>query len=191
MAERTYSSRTLSHDAMLDPRVLDPGQELVNHGDLSDDELAQVVRLMVALRAWREAEQRISLDSRSRMHLNETDMKALRFLIGAKAQHLQVTAGALSDHLGISTAATTKLLDRLAAAGHIERSPHPRDRRALTISITDRTHEEVRDSVGRQHARRYEAAVRLTAEEREVVIRFLQDVSGEPAPTEPPGPASA
>lgn len=166
-------------EAMLDPRILDPREELVSYHDLSDDEIAQIVRLLTAMREWREVEQRLSLQSRSDMRLNETDMRALRFLIAAKNQHQPVTAGALSEHLGISTASTTKLLDRLTAAGHIERAPHPTDRRAITVTITQHTHEQVRESVGRRHARRFEAAARLTPGEREVVIRFLRDLAAD------------
>ena len=79
--------------------------------------------------------------------------------------------------MNISTASTTKLLDRLAAAGHVTRSPHPTDRRALMITITERTHEQVRDTVGRTHARRFDVAARLTPAERETVIGFLNDLS--------------
>lgn len=162
---------------MLDPRILDPHEELVSYRDLADEEVSQIVRLLTAMREWREVEQRDSVESRGRMHLNETDMRALRFLIAAKNQGQAVTAGALSAHLGISTASTTKLLDRLAASGHIARAPHPTDRRAITVTITPHTHEEVRESVGRRHARRFEVAARLSPDERDVVIRFLRDLA--------------
>jgi hypothetical protein len=46
------------------------------------------------------------------------------------------------------------------------------------VTIAKRTHEQVRDTVGRTHARRFEVAARLTPDEREVVIRFLNDLSG-------------
>ena len=165
---------------MLDPRVIDPRQELVDYSAMDESEIGQIVRLLSGMRRWRESEQAISLESRSHMRLNETDMQALRFLIVSKNQGVIVTAGNLTDYLKISTASTTKLLDRLAAAGHIERSPHPTDRRALAITITQSTHERVRETVGRTHARRFEAASRLNPEEREVVIRFLEDLSGAP-----------
>ncbi|MFM9597038.1 MarR family winged helix-turn-helix transcriptional regulator, partial [Streptomyces scabiei] len=42
----------------------------------------------------------------------------------------------IAGHLGISTASTTKLLDRLTASGHVERRPHPHDRRARIVVIT-------------------------------------------------------
>lgn len=177
MAEPRNHARRVA-DTMLDPRVIDPDQQLVDYSTMSEAEIAQVMRVLVGIREWREAEQRISLQSRNNMRLNETDMKALRFLVVSKNQGIIVTPGALAAFLKISSASTTKLLDRLARAGHIDRSPHPTDRRALMITITQRTHEQVRDTVGRTHARRFDAAKRLTPQEREVVIRFLHDLSG-------------
>ncbi|HEY0258589.1 MAG TPA: MarR family transcriptional regulator [Lacisediminihabitans sp.] len=165
-------------EAMLDPRILDPHQELVDYSGLDEAEIAQVVRVLLGIRRWREAEQAVSFRSRNSLDLNETDMKALRFLVASKNQDVVVTPGALAEHLNISTASTTKLLDRLAAAGHIERSPHPTDRRAKMITITKQTHEQVRETIGRTHARRFDAAARLTPAERETVIRFLEDLSG-------------
>lgn len=162
---------------MLDPRIIDPNNELVDHAALGEDEVAQIVRVLVGMRRWREAETALSVQSRNHMRLNETDMKALRYLVMAKNQNVVATPGLLAEHLNISTAATTKLLDRLAAAGHIERSPHPTDRRAVMVTITQRTHEEVRDTVGRSHARRFDVAARLSPDEREVVIRFLNNLS--------------
>jgi DNA-binding MarR family transcriptional regulator len=164
-------------NAMLDPRVIDPHQELVAYADLSEDEIAQVVRVLAAVRRWREAEQEVRFRSRTDMKLGETDMAALRYLVALKNQETIATPKMLADHLGISTASTTKLLDRLAVAGHIERSPHPTDRRALMIKITQRTHEQVRDSVGRLHAHRWKVAVDMSSRERETVIRFLDRLS--------------
>ena len=107
------------------------------------------------------------------MRLNETDMKALRYIIASMNADVAVTAGALSEHLHISTASTTKLLDRLEKAGHIARKPHPTDRRAVTVEITEDTHRQVRKTMGLQHARRFEVAKALSPSEREIVVRFL------------------
>jgi DNA-binding MarR family transcriptional regulator len=169
--------------SLLDPRVIDPHQELVRHDDLSEEELLQIVRVLTSIRQWREAEQKLSFESRTHMKLNETDMKALRYIIASMNAEVAVTAGALSEHLHISTASTTKLLDRLERAGHIERKPHPTDRRAVTVEITEETHREVRRTMGLQHARRFEVARRLPPAEREVVIRFLTELSDSIAPT--------
>ncbi len=169
----------LSHveGAILDPRVVDPKQELVDYSGMDEGEIDQIVRVLQSIRHWREAEQRMSLSSRNHMRLNENDMKALRFLVICKNQGLVATPGSLSEYLDISSASTTKLLDRLEDAGHIERSPHPSDRRALMITITQKTHQRVHDTVGRTHARRFDVAAQLTPDEREIVIRFLDDLS--------------
>lgn len=174
--------------SLLDPRVIDPRQELVRHDDLSEPELEQVVRVLTAIRDWREAEQKLSFESRSKMKLNDTDMKALRYIIASANADVAVTAGVLSEHLHISTASTTKLLDRLERAGHIERRPHPTDRRAVTVAITEETHREVRRIMGMQHAHRFEVAKALTGDEREVVIRFLTELAATPEPTPEPEP---
>ncbi|WP_349897825.1 MarR family winged helix-turn-helix transcriptional regulator [Parafrigoribacterium soli] len=171
---------------ILDPRVVDPKQELVDYSGMDDAEISQIVRVLQSIRRWREAEQRMSLSSRNHMKLNENDMKALRFLVICKNEGLIATPGNLAEHLAISSASTTKLLDRLTAAGHIERSPHPSDRRALMITITQHTHEQVRDTVGRTHARRFDVAADLTPDEREVVIRFLDNLSNTTEVQEPP-----
>lgn len=172
--------------SMLDPRVIDPRQELVRHDDLTEVDLERVVVLLTALRSWREAEQKLSFDSRSKMKLNDTDMKALRYIIASANADVAVTAGALSEHLHISTASTTKMLDRLERAGHIERRPHPTDRRAVTVAITEETHREVRRVMGAQHAHRFEVAKGLNSDEREIVIRFLTDLAAIPQLPEDP-----
>lgn len=171
--------------SMVDPRVIDPRQELVRHDDLDEHELAQIVRLLSAMRAWREAEQRLSFESRSALKLNDTDMKALRYIIASVNADVAVTAGALAEHLHISTASTTKLLDRLERAGHVVRRPHPTDRRAVTVEITPETHRRVRATMGLQHARRFEVARALSPADREVVTRFLTELAATTVVTVP------
>ena len=163
---------------MLDPRVIDPSQELVKRATMDDAEVDSVVSVLAALRAWSDAELKMSRASQEHMKLNATDMKALRFLMASRNTDAVVTPGLLAETLQISTASTTKLLDRLEKAGHIKRSPHPTDRRALMITVTDSTRTEARETVGRLHARRFEAAARLSPDERAVVVRFLTDLSG-------------
>jgi DNA-binding MarR family transcriptional regulator len=163
--------------SMMDPRVMDPDQELVRRAGLADGDVEQVVGVLEALRRWRETERRMSEASRRYMKLGETDMRALRFIIAMQNHGRVVTPGAIAEHLGITTASTTKLIDRLAAGDHVRRFPHPSDRRSLAIEVTDETRRVARESVGRSHARRFDAAARLTPRERETVTRFLDDLA--------------
>lgn len=157
----------------------DPLGLLIDRSGVSAEDIHQIGELMNSLGALREAEQRLSEASRRYMRLNETDMRALHFLVVCAHRGHLATPGEIAKHLNISTASTTKLLDRLERGGHITREPHPSDRRALTISITPETHRAARETVGRQQSRRFYAAARLSAGERETVIRFIRDMTDE------------
>ena len=156
-----------------------PAGELIDHSDLSEEDVEQISRLMQALGNLRNVERQLSEGSAKYMALNETDMRALHFLIVCENSSEVVTPSRITQHLGISPATTTKLLDRLEKAGHITRSPHASDRRATEIRITAETRRSAYETVGAQQARRFHAAARLTSEEREVVISFLHDMAEE------------
>ena len=169
----------LTHAAIYDVDAADPRSTLIDRTGVEPEALRQIAVLMGALGDLREAEQRLSQASRRYMRLNETDMRALHYLIVCANRGVIATPSGIAGHLGISTASTTKLLDRLEKGGHIVRSPHPTDRRALAISITEETRQAAMETVGRQQAKRFYAAARLTADERDVVIRFLADMTAE------------
>lgn len=157
----------------------DPHSELLDRSGMAEEELDQIDDLMSALAHLRSAERELTEASLKFMRLNETDMKALHFLIACEHQGIIVTPSAIAAHLGISSASTTKLLDRLEKGGHVRRQTHPSDRRALAISIEPATHTAAVRTVGAQQARRFHAARRLTAAERDVVIGFLDDMARE------------
>ncbi|WP_426005503.1 MarR family winged helix-turn-helix transcriptional regulator [Paenarthrobacter sp. NyZ202] len=157
----------------------DPGRELVDRARLTDADIQQINQVIAALGRLRDAEQRLSEASMKYMKLNQSDMRALHYLIVSANSGVIATPGAIAAHLHISTASTTKLLDRLERAGHIVREAHPSDRRALAISITPETHEAAMRTVGLKQARRFLAAARLSPSERATVIRFLEDMADE------------
>lgn len=169
----------LVHSAIYDVEASDPRSVLIDRSGVPPEELKQIARVMESLAGLREAEQALSQASRRYMRLNETDMRALHYLIVCANRNLVATPGGIAHHLGVSTAATTKLLDRLEQGGHIMRAPHPTDRRALEITITAETRHAAMETVGRQQAKRFYSAARLTPAERETVIRFLTDMTEE------------
>lgn len=163
-------------------RANDPDNSWTPTEGLTDEEVEHISELMNALGHLRTTERQLSEASRQYMKLKETDMRAIHYLILCANNGTVATPGAIARHLGISAASTTKLLDRLQAGGHITRTPHPEDRRALAIRVTTATHQSAVETVGRQQAKRIHAAARLTRAEREVVIRFLQDMTAEISP---------
>lgn len=172
-------SRSAAWSAVYTVAASDPHGELIDQSQLSAEDLAQIDELMRALAHLRSAETALSEASRQYMKLNETDMRALHFLIVCANQGTVATPGAIAAQLGISSASTTKLLDRLQKGGHIRREPHPSDRRALAIQIRPETRNAAMRTVGAQHAGRFRAAQRLSAHERAVVIGFLEDMASE------------
>ncbi len=157
----------------------DPDSQLIDRSALSDADIAQINRMMVAMGNLREAEDQLTDASTRYMKLNKTDMRALHFLIVCQHRDQLATPGDIATHLGITTASTTKLLDRLEKGGHITREPHPSDRRALVVRVTPETHRSAMNTVGRQQAKRFEVAAARTPDEREVIISFLEDTSAE------------
>ncbi|CAG7608192.1 MarR family winged helix-turn-helix transcriptional regulator [Leucobacter soli] len=162
----------------------DPESVLVDRSELPQADIAQIGRLMTALADLRAAEQAVADASEAYMKLSRQDMRALHYLIVAKNRREVATPSMIAGHLGISAASTTKLLDRLEKGGHVVRRLHPTDRRAFAIEVTAETEDAAMRTVGRQHAKRFSSAARLTTEEREVVIRFLADMTAEIALTD-------
>lgn len=165
--------------AIYDLDSSDPESRLIDRTGVTAEVMREIGELMNSLGRLRDAEKALSDVSAKYMKLNQTDMRALHFLIVCANRGTIATPGAIAEHLEVSTASVTKLLDRLERGGHITREPHPTDRRALAISITPKTHAAAMDTVGRQQAKRFHAAARLTSAEREVVTRFVNDMADE------------
>lgn len=146
---------------------------------LSPADISQIDAVMAALSWLRAAEEELSEASLSAMQLGRTDMRALHFLMVSEGSGTLTTPSMIAQALGISTASTTKLLDRLEEAGHIRRSSHPTDRRALVITIEPSARRSAMRTVGTIHARRVTAARRLSPEERAIVTGFLEDMAAQ------------
>lgn len=157
----------------------DPQGKLIDFSSVAPQDLEEISSLMQALGHLREMEKAVAEASAKYMGLNETDMRALRYIMVCENQNTVVTARDISKFLSVSAASTTKLLDRLEHGGHIARQPHPSDRRALQINVTPETRRAAYETVGKHQARRFHAAARLTSREREVVTRFLKDMTQE------------
>jgi DNA-binding MarR family transcriptional regulator len=142
--------------------------------------------VLAALRGFREADAAMRESARAQLAVNETDLVAIRHLIRGEARSTPVTPKDLSTYLGISSAATAKLLARLSRTGHIRREAHAVDGRVQLIFATTAAHREVRRALGSVHARMFAAAEDLDPAECGAVIRFLRAVAGAMAV---PGPA--
>ncbi len=135
-----------------------------------------MLHLLQAVRAFSDAMDRMHGRMKDDMDMNASDLSALRMLIMREQRGQSVSPHDVAQHLKISTASTTKLLDRLTASGHVQRRAHPRDGRARVIVLT----EESRRTFFRHFGERLQAmrrvADRYTDDELAVIARFLAEL---------------
>jgi DNA-binding MarR family transcriptional regulator len=127
------------------------------------------LRVRALMNAVRELTARLSRE----VGMNATDMVALDLL----DIHGPMGAAELARRLGIRSASVTVLVDRLAAAGHVERVREETDRRRVTVAALPAARRAgvavwlppimAIDEIGRS----------LTGEEQRVVNDFLDRIT--------------
>lgn len=80
---------------------------------------------------------RFALAFADRNGLHPTDLRALLTLLDADRSGSIATPGWLATELGLGSAATTAVLDRLVRAGHVQRAADPGDRRRVLIRVQE------------------------------------------------------
>ena len=95
---------------------------------------------------------------------NATDMECLRLL----SQKGTATPTELARHTGLTSGATTAMLDRLEKAGLIERRPNPDDRRGTLIAPQQSSSEKM--AAWFESARKAQDALMSTYSESELEI---------------------
>lgn len=100
--------------------------------------------------------------------LSESEMDALQHLSRDPLGPAEV-----ARRLGVSTAASTGIVDRLAARGHVQRRPHVSDRRRTELHLTDSGRAEVLGHLMPMILALRDLEDTFTAEELAVVRRYL------------------
>jgi DNA-binding MarR family transcriptional regulator len=149
-----------------------------------------VMEVLAALRRFRRADELVRRRLSDDMHVNPLDLRALQLVVAAGRRSRPLSPGELSHELGVSTAATTKLVDRLVASDHVARTPHEHDRRSVVLHATDHAHETLRRRMGRLHERMAETAAAVPVESRHLLVEFL-DAMADVMDAEPADGASA
>lgn len=131
------------------------------------DELGEALREVIGLGV--EVRQAFA----RRLGLNEHEFAAMEHVMAAPIGPVE-----LSRRLGISSAAATLLLHRLVGDGHVERHPHPADRRRQVVVPTPSgiagVFRELRPMIEALDV----AAAELDGDERAAVVRYLRRVAG-------------
>ncbi|THV27102.1 MarR family winged helix-turn-helix transcriptional regulator [Glycomyces paridis] len=106
--------------------------------------------------------------------LHRTDVNALSLILDAARVGRALSPSTLAKELGLSPSATTALIDRLEALGHVERTRPAGDRRRVALEVPAAAVEANRH-LFRPLAREFaESWAGFSAEERAVVARFLE-----------------
>lgn len=150
--------------------------------EYSHDERALLRAVRHLVRADRDMRARLSAS----MHVNPTDLRSLRHVMrvvgpasGDDPASAGVTPRKLADHLGISTAAVTTLVDRLVASGHLTRTPHPTDRRSVLLLPTELARAQMEEHLADMHDRMQRIAAAVPESARPAVIDFLEALTRE------------
>ncbi|WP_293784206.1 MarR family winged helix-turn-helix transcriptional regulator [uncultured Aeromicrobium sp.] len=110
--------------------------------------------------------------------LHRSDLNALQALARAREDgQAGLSARQLAEALSLSPSATTTLLDRLERAGHVTRGLDAKDRRRITVSMTDAAGSEAQAMFGPLAAALLEMMSEFDEEEVEVIARFLRAAS--------------
>lgn len=143
-----------------------PGESLIGARNMAQTSMIfhEVLRLIDAFK------RKLALT----LKVNSTDLDAMEHLL----RHGPLQPTSLSQKLGISSAATTLVIDRLEKAGHVQRTAHPQDRRSLWVTPTDHSVAQA-FSVIRPLIFGVDAVLDdYTAEESAIIESYLSKVAG-------------
>jgi DNA-binding MarR family transcriptional regulator len=133
--------------------------------------------LVLLLQEYAGEAERLGQVFAERNGMHPTDLYALLAVMQAEAAGAPLTPGRLGEHLGLSSGATTAVIDRLERAAHVNRARDERDRRRVTLH-----HGEAAASVGAAFfgplgVRMDEMLTSYTPDELAAVRRFLGETN--------------
>jgi DNA-binding MarR family transcriptional regulator len=107
-----------------------------------------------------------------RAGLSTSELQALRYLVDGSRGPVE-----LSHLLGVTSAASSGVVDRLAARGHVRRRRHPADGRRTQVEITGSGRQALDSLLEPMQARLADVDASLGADERAAVGRYLTRVT--------------
>ena len=107
-----------------------------------------------------------------RTGLSESELHSLRHLLGGP-----LGPNDLAHTLGVTSAASSGIVDRLEARGHVSRQPHPTDKRRTVVAISASGRTEVLSQMRPMFEALVAADAKLTDQQRTVVEGYLRDIT--------------
>ncbi len=106
-----------------------------------------------------------------RTGLSESELHSLRHLLGGP-----IGPNDLARTLGVTSAASSGIVDRLESRGHVTRHAHPTDKRRTVVSISDSGRAEVLAQMRPMFEGLVAADAKLDDAQRQVVENYLRDL---------------
>lgn len=106
-----------------------------------------------------------------RTGMSESELHSLRHLLAGP-----VGPNDLARTLGVTSAASSGIVDRLESRGHVTRQAHPTDKRRTIVSISDSGRAELLTQLRPMFEGLVAADERLSDDQREVVESYLRDL---------------
>jgi DNA-binding MarR family transcriptional regulator len=128
--------------------------------------------VLEALQVYRAAETAMRRRTGAAMGIGENDFLALRLILDNAAGGRRTAAKDVSAYVGVSSASTTALIDRLVQAGLVERRTNDADRRSVDLVPTRAAFGDTGPMVAAQEQIAAQAA-ELSDEDAQTVTRFL------------------
>jgi DNA-binding MarR family transcriptional regulator len=135
---------------------------------------AEVVEVRLLLRRFAMERDRWIAGLCRRVGASRSDYDALEALDA----HGPLTPGELGARLSLTSGSVTALVGRLEGLGWARRDPHPDDRRKVIVSLTADAWQLGQDELVPYFDAVDGATARLSAEERDLVATYLEDVVG-------------
>jgi DNA-binding MarR family transcriptional regulator len=129
--------------------------------------------VLEALQVYRAAEAAMRRRTGAAMGLGDNDLLALRLILDNTAAGRPTASKHLSAYLGISSASTSLLVDRLVRAGFIERRPSRTDKRSTELLPTRAAVGDTGPLLTAAQDEIVAATAELSPDEAETVTKFL------------------
>lgn len=146
-------------------------------GDGRERDLVLRDELVELLRLYSVQAQQVGDRFAQRHGLHPTDLQALIAVLHAERRGAPLTPGRLGEALGLSSGATTAVIDRLERAGHLRRVRESADRRIVHLRYGEPGQELASSFFRPLGARSHAVMDGFSSDELATVARFLRGLT--------------
>ena len=141
-----------------------------------DAAVRQRERIIDGLRAYASGQSELGREFARRSRLHVTDSAAIVAILRAEERGRPLTPARLAEKIGLTSGATSILLNRLEDAGHITRVRGHADRRIVTLHSTSAVHESADAFFEPLHLRLLALMERYPPDQLDLIEEFVTEM---------------